>query len=174
MRYFKLLLLWLLPLLSIGSFTSASDDFVFNFSNYDSFSFPMNVSEYNVSFTNVWELCNLSLANKNLTNYCSISYNGWNISNWCSSLEMSWPFRPRYNWYCQWWYIKFTPKPYTPIKDLPMAINSLDEVLTEFIPFVVYVWIWVLGALIGFFAIRRLINRVRRQTFSVFKFKRKK
>lgn len=40
-------------------------------------------------------------------------------------------------------------------------ISSLWSVMSEFIPYVAFVGLWLLGAIIGFVAIKRLVNRIR-------------
>lgn len=47
-------------------------------------------------------------------------------------------------------------------------ITSLWTTVSEFIPYVVYLWVWILGALIWFVAVKRLMNRIRRKVFWTF------
>ena len=51
---------------------------------------------------------------------------------------------------------------------LSPIIESLGDVMTEFIPYVVYIWLWVLGAVIGFTAIRWLMNWTRAKVLGTF------
>lgn len=51
---------------------------------------------------------------------------------------------------------------------LAPIIESLGDVMTEFIPYVVYIWLWVLGAVIGFTAIRWLMNWTRAKVLGTF------
>ena len=53
-------------------------------------------------------------------------------------------------------------------------ISSLGSAVSEFIPYVVYIWIWLLGAIIWFVAIKRLINRIRAKIFGTFNSRRKR
>jgi len=48
------------------------------------------------------------------------------------------------------------------------AINWLKSVMSEFIPYVVYVWLGIVVAVLGFVAIRWLINWVRAKIFETF------
>lgn len=48
------------------------------------------------------------------------------------------------------------------------AINGLKAVMSEFIPYVVYVWLGIIVAVLGFVAIRWLINWVRAKIFDTF------
>lgn len=56
-----------------------------------------------------------------------------------------------------------------PVSSLSPVVNWLRNTILEFIPYIVYVWIWILSALIWFVAIKRLINRLRNKTLSPFK-----
>jgi len=51
---------------------------------------------------------------------------------------------------------------------LEPIITSLSSVMTEFIPYVVYIGLWVLGAVIGFTAIRWLMNWTRAKVLGTF------
>ena len=53
-------------------------------------------------------------------------------------------------------------------------ISSLGSAVSEFIPYVAYIWIWLLGAIIWFVAIKRLINRIRAKIFWTFNSRRRK
>ena len=57
-----------------------------------------------------------------------------------------------------WWTANFTP-----------VITGLTSSINEFIPYVVYIGLWVLWVLISFVAIKWLINWVRSKIFSSFK-----
>ena len=49
------------------------------------------------------------------------------------------------------------------------VIWNLWLTISEFIPYVVYIWLWVLGVLIWFVAIKWFINWIRRKILSPFK-----
>lgn len=49
------------------------------------------------------------------------------------------------------------------------VVSSLVSSVGEFIPYVSYIWLWILGAVIWFFAIKRLIVRIRKKIFWSFK-----
>lgn len=51
---------------------------------------------------------------------------------------------------------------------LEPIMTSLSETLTEFIPYVVYVGLWVLGAVIWFVAIKWLMNWTRAKVLGTF------
>lgn len=51
---------------------------------------------------------------------------------------------------------------------LKPIIDSLSATLTEFIPYVVYVGLWVLGAIIWFVAIKWLMNWTRAKVLWTF------
>lgn len=51
---------------------------------------------------------------------------------------------------------------------LDPILNSLSSTLTEFIPYVVYIGLGVLGAVIGFVAIKWLMNWTRAKVLGTF------
>lgn len=51
---------------------------------------------------------------------------------------------------------------------LEPIITSLTSTITEFIPYVVYVWLGVLGAVVGFVAIKWLMNWTRAKVLGTF------
>lgn len=56
-----------------------------------------------------------------------------------------------------------------PVWSLTPVITNLWTTVSEFIPYIVYIWVWILGAIIWFVAIRWLINRIRSKTLSPFR-----
>lgn len=52
--------------------------------------------------------------------------------------------------------------------DLDQVIDWLEWVMSEFIPYVAYVGLWIIVAVLGFVAIRWLVNWVRAKVFSAF------
>lgn len=52
---------------------------------------------------------------------------------------------------------------------LSWVVSNLTNSVNEFIPLIVYIWIWIICALIWFVSIKRLINRFRSKTLSPFK-----
>lgn len=61
-------------------------------------------------------------------------------------------------WIISWWVSAFTP-----------IISSVSNIISEFIPYVVYIGLGILGVIIWFVAIKRLINWIRAKIFSSFK-----
>lgn len=51
---------------------------------------------------------------------------------------------------------------------LEPIITSLTSTITEFIPYVVYVWLGVLGAVVGFVAVKWLMNWTRAKVLGTF------
>lgn len=51
---------------------------------------------------------------------------------------------------------------------LDEAITWLQGVMSEFIPYVAHVGLWIIVAVLGFVAIRWLVNWVRAKIFSAF------
>ena len=66
--------------------------------------------------------------------------------------------------------VNYTP-PLLPggAKALSGAVTNLTNSVTEFIPYIVYIWLWILVVCIWFVSIKRLINWVRAKIFSSFK-----
>lgn len=54
------------------------------------------------------------------------------------------------------------------VSALNPIISSLQNTFLEFIPYIVYIWLWILGAVIWFFAIRWLVNWVRAKVYWTF------
>lgn len=50
-----------------------------------------------------------------------------------------------------------------------VIINWLENTVNEVIPYVVYIWLWILGLIIWFVAIRWLINFIRNNILTPFK-----
>lgn len=70
-------------------------------------------------------------------------------------------------WWNDWWDSEL-------IWQLSPVITWLENSINEFIPYVVYIWLGVLGVIIWFVAIKWLINWVRRQSFWVFSSRKRK
>lgn len=51
---------------------------------------------------------------------------------------------------------------------LDIIIDGLEWVMSEFIPYVAHVWLGIIVAVLGFVAIRWLVNWVRAKVFSSF------
>lgn len=51
---------------------------------------------------------------------------------------------------------------------LDTALEGLGTVMSEFIPYVAHVGLWIIVAVLGFVAIRWLVNWVRAKIFSAF------
>lgn len=51
---------------------------------------------------------------------------------------------------------------------LDVIIDWLEGVMAEFIPYVAHVGLWIIVAVLGFVAIRWLVNWVRAKVFSSF------
>ena len=51
---------------------------------------------------------------------------------------------------------------------LEPALDGLKAVMAEFIPYVAYIGLWIIVAVLGFVAIRWLVNWVRAKVFSSF------
>lgn len=57
---------------------------------------------------------------------------------------------------------------------LSWAVSWVSSTVNEFIPLVVYIWIWILSAIIWFVAIKWLINRIRSKSLWTFTSNRRK
>lgn len=65
-------------------------------------------------------------------------------------MEFTWPV-------LSWWTAQFDA-----------ALNGLQAVMTEFVPYVVYIGLWIIVAVLGFVAVRWLVNWVRAKIFDSF------
>lgn len=85
-----------------------------------------------------WQTYNIEVSGASEVPFLSITFSDWQISWWWSEWSV-----------IVWWYWSLTP-----------AISWLWESVSQLIPLVVYIWIGVLLAIIWFFAIRWLLNRL--------------
>ena len=113
---------------------------------------------WNMNFN--WNSINIVNATNDIVPQLSITFSLSDMSK-CNSSN-SFTFSLVSNDYVppiiEWWTSTFTP-----------IITWLTNSVNEFIPYVAYVWIWLLTAIIWFVAIKRLINWVRAKIFSSFK-----
>ena len=170
MNKFKLFLLtWVVSILGIGCFTNAwlfpDSKFVYDYQNL----VTNNVNISNLHCDWVWEL--------------SFSIWGLNVSNWqyeylLRTKQCPFSVEGDIQWFRVNWLnnhpVVYTYVSSTPSTQLSPVISWLSDSISEFIPYVVYVGLWVLGAVIWFVSIKWLINRVRRQSFWVFSSRKKK
>ena len=83
----------------------------------------------------------------------------WPKSNNTNSMQLNVDIQqPEVPWLVPWWVSAFS-----------WVVSSLVSSVGEFIPYVSYIWFWILGSVIWFFAIKWLIVRVRRKIFWSFK-----
>ena len=97
--------------------------------------------------------------------------------NWSENLSVAWTLYLSHSpitivesswWWnssslISWWTAQFSS-----------IITSLWNAVSEFIPYVAYIWIGLLGAIIWFVAIKRLINWVRAKIFWTFSWWRRR
>lgn len=108
---------------------------------------------------------------------CYITSSNWNLYfDWCSNL----PARSYTLSNCAWngfdWcYNSITLKlPNPPIVQwgtdaFSGVLTSVSSSISEFIPYIVYIWIGLLGACIWFVAIKRLLNRLKSKVLNPFR-----
>lgn len=188
MKHFKLLLLWLLLLLTIGSFTNAqftsNESIHVTWNNQvffpSSINLPVPINQVTYTLDSWSDWCTILFENSSWNGRCRVYFNVYSnpVYSQCWNYWFDWNININYNASScsSWWFtINYTVQHENmPVSELTPVITWLWDSINEFIPYVVYVGLGILWALIGFFAIRRLINRVRRQTFWVFKSKRRK
>lgn len=96
----------------------------------------------------------------------NVSFKVWDYNITCSSYPCSVTL-------LDWSYFEFQapPPPLLPGGEeaLSGAVTNLTNSVNEFIPYIVYIWLWILIACIWFVAIKRLINWLRAKIFSSFK-----
>lgn len=88
--------------------------------------------------------------------------NGWN----------SWWNEWWNEWWDEWWNEWWNWSDLWLISHLTPAVNWLWDTVVELIPYIVYIWIWVLLFTLWFYAIRRLVNWLSWKINSNFKSKR--
>ena len=116
------------------------------------------------------------------SNSCTIKYlvNSSSLSNGCTSLtawtytlsKRSWWSNYAFDsinisvldWDTEWWLIIQNGT-----SELSPIITSIFSVMWEFIPYVVYIWIWILLCTLWFTAIKRLMNRLSWKITKYFK-----
>lgn len=138
--------------------------------NMDSYYACINVSENFIPLQ--WFYSNWTAWVIDSSNYCFSSSLEWGDKSFTfdSDSEVSWTI-----------YISSSPITYNSSSDswnwglvenwtwtFSWIITSLWTTISEFIPYVVYLWVWILGALIWFVAVKRLMNRIRRKVLWTF------
>lgn len=105
---------------------------------------------------------------------CVEPWNDWVASNdfcnqkwWWNEWWNTWWNTWWNEWWNEWWDSEL-------IWQLSPVITWLENSINEFIPYVVYVWLGVLGVIIWFVAIKRLINRTRSKSLWVFSSRRRR
>lgn len=170
MKKYKLFLLWgIISILSIGSF-----------SNAESLSISLNWVDYNPDFIHFSNVSNLSVSNYECSNNdcvltfyndnmnCDIIFN-WTMNNWCLDIVFDWDYWIAWpedkmfssivlsygnEWWGWWGWLVDNDL----VSSLSLAIDWLRGTIYEIIPYVIYIWIWVLLAILWFYAIRWLVN----------------
>lgn len=186
MKKLKLFLLWsIITLLGIWSFSSAkSYTFISDWSSYTpdvaSFDVALNTLEFS-SFKWVSpnsNACYIKFYNiSDPISSCNIAFMGnWNIVlNNCTrrTWKSFWVGKDWNNQMCNSVYITdWVPDPFSMVDNMSPAITGLRDTVFELIPYVVYIWIWMLVVTLWFYAIRRLVNWVSWKVNSNFKSKR--
>ena len=194
MKKAKILLFWLvLSVLSVCSFSDAkSITFVFDWTSYspnpykfssDSFKnlrvvdfscggWTINGSNWStdscfIEFSYWWQNCEIQnwwqYGFTKVYNYCV-----WKDFVWDVSVLRQWNSTPFSSITFEDWQFDIMQNWLTPV------ITWLTNSINEFIPYMVYIGLWVLGVIVWFFAIKRLLRYVNRSTFNVFSSRRKK
>lgn len=133
------------------SFQNPSDtlsvywDFYLQFSSFDTV-----FDNWVIMFSDVWFSPSLN------TRFQAVCKWNW---NWNMEFHYQWilpdpPLVP-------WTFSNFTP-----------VIDWISDVTTEFIPYVVYIWIWTLLVILWFIAVKWLVNWLVRKITVIFKSKR--
>ena len=110
---------------------------------------------YNLVNLNGWPLVYQPCANSSCSVRRSISISSSYVIN---SIDIS-P-QLQCNWYstCKFSVSYIQKNEIVPVSSLTPAINWLKDVVYEVIPYVVYIWIWLLLSIIWFYAVRWLVN----------------
>lgn len=185
------LLTWIVSILSIVSFTNAEDlkllkSYTFNTSDSPS-TIGINMSDYCdssdqlkydsicVKISPIWDIWNAwfdfgctHLQIKTYLTPTCISLSDVRCGCTSNNIKLYWS---NFAWSSVFVYTKV---PTLPINNqsLTPAINWLHDTVWEIIPYVLYIWIWVLLAILWFYWIRRLVNRIVWKINSIFRSKR--
>ena len=184
-------LIWFIGFSSASyTFTSSESDWFYFYSPSDftlSDDLEVSVLDYSCSFNTCQLKLDWSEYDENrMMPECIITYSNWNISLdwtcnfsaqtietsnpnydssafssitiWDSSENVWWWTDDNSSGIISWWVSAFTP-----------IISSVSSIISEFIPYVVYIGLGILGVIIWFVAIKRLINWIRAKIFSSFK-----
>ena len=189
-KYLLTALLWVFGLFGFASAVSfvwvMPDDWQsipYYTPNTITFSDDFSITSDNIQYS-CSDSCAISFSDNN--NICTIWY--WNNEldlsdcrfslNWTYQVLPSSSTRPfdsfTVNIPSSWWDSDSSPLLSGWTTVFSGIISSLGSAVSEFIPYVVYIWIWLLGAIIWFVAIKRLINRVRAKIFGTFNSRRRK
>lgn len=193
-KYLLTALLWVFGF--VGAFASADNitTITSDWSSYIPTTITFNsdyvITEGIVSSVSCDSECNITIINPSVNNYdCSIDYY-WAGTDDDGSFEWYIPNNHNqcnftawtYDVYKQEWTNYFNSISFVvPSSDswnwglvenwtwtFSWIITSLWTTVSEFIPYVVYLWVWILGALIWFVAVKRLMNRIRRKVLWTF------
>lgn len=172
-KIFITLILSIIWLIGFSSAQFMKDD-IFNFSyNWSSFS-PSTLTTSDISKMNF---------SYNWSDGCVVLFNKWN-----------WRCRVYFNWYWNWsvrnecnvnmggtfnlqldvgtcnWVVKVsTRSTYLPIDVTTPILTWLTTVFNELIPYVVYIWLWILVVTIWFVAIKWLMLWIYNKVKFIFK-----
>lgn len=198
MKIKKLFLFWLFSLFWIFNFSSAenyewmsfscylwdnaiewynqcNDDYL-NFLSIEDWNYIVSASsnfnfEAYLTFMNAkeWQPFHISPSNSisfSCEDWDCFSLNIYNYSNVDWEWLITYTVSPASNWWSSdtiipWWFNNFVP-----------VVNWLGSTVTQFIPFVVYISVWFLIAVLWFYAIKWLCNWFLIKLNSVFKSKR--
>lgn len=188
-----LLSLLIIPLLLIGGFSSAYDytllqSLTFNTPSPNSQYFSSDIfceylsnwnripkfNEICVKVSPVWTLTNVWLvihnARYNVTNYTSMTCIPVSYSCYWTDTRIQTYWRD-FDWTVVSLYEKVPSIPISNSSISPV-IDWISDVTTEFIPYVVYIWIWTLLVTLWFIAVKWLVNWLVRKITVIFKSKR--
>lgn len=181
---------WIVSILSIGSF--ANSQFVseenINLTWHDKVISPsvihlsVPINQVNFSLNPWWDACSV-LFEKDWRRRCRVYFNvysnpvysqcndeGVNFENLIWDVNVKYDARTCWDWSFSMNYTITHDS--MPVSALTPAINWLHDTVWEIIPYIVYIWIWVLLAILWFYWIRRLVNRIVWKINSVFRSKR--
>ena len=149
---------------------------------YSNLYYCLSISDFSTPFYVYFDLTE-TLYNLTSSNFCLSSptndydnalrfYSDSEMSEWIENVSWIWYFSESLitiNWnLSEWWDSSWSLLPWGE-GDLSWIITWLNSTITEFIPYLVYLWLWIITVIIWFVAIRWLVNRTQakiRWTFS--------
>ena len=154
-------------LTEIKSYNFSYDWSWFNPSSFNTNWIPLSDFDFTTSSSN----SSCVILFNSYSKRCRIYFSNWGVySNQCDWVP-AWTYSVQYNqWDCtNFRFSASIRESIVPVSSLSPVITWLSNSLSEFIPYIVYIWLAILGATIWFVWIKWLIRWVRVKILWIFK-----